>query len=271
MTLCAQRIGRREDLFGRKIRKVPQPVYGREVRGPPVMCRQHSDGQGRSRPAQLECVEAAGGEPRRRVVQNAHALLPRLSRIRLVEAQNVFEVAPQLLVGLVLRQSGIDELAPLGMRAGCDAPVGPTLADDHAELFDARQHVLAGKAHVESTQGVRGDNAYERHSASARLRVREHAPAEPFGHEVERARISVLDAGAFDPWIEVVDIDELRAPVVGRRGDGSGQRFLTELGGDQHDSGRIGYSPREQRARRGELQRSPIRQAILYLAANTAE
>ena len=129
------------------------------------------------------------------------------------------------------------------MWARRDAPVGPAFADDHAELFDPRQHVLAGKAHVEPAEGVRGDDADERHPASARLRVREHAPAEPLGHEVERVRIRVLDASALDPGIEVVDIDELRAPVVGGSRDRSRERLLAELGGDQHDLAGLDIRP----------------------------
>ena len=73
--------------------------------------------------------------------------------------------------------------------------------------------------------------------------MREHAPAEPFGHEAERVRICVLDARALDPRIEVVDIDELRTPIVGRCRDCARELLVTELGGDQHDLAGLDIRP----------------------------
>ena len=77
-----QRIGRREDFLGRQVRQVAQPVGAREVGGPPAVRRQHADGQLRARPAQLDRVERARGEPLRRVAQHRHALVPRARRHR---------------------------------------------------------------------------------------------------------------------------------------------------------------------------------------------
>ena len=97
--------------------------------------------------------------------------------------------------------------------------------------------------HVEPRERVRGDDTGERHAAPSRLCVRKHPPAEPVGHEVERVRIRVLDACTLDPRIEVVDIDELRAAIVGRGSDGARQLFVAELGGDQHDLIRLDVRP----------------------------
>ncbi len=55
------------------------------------------------------------------------------------------------------------------------------------------------------------------------------------GNEVERLGIGVLDPRALHERIEVVDVDEACAAVVGRGGDRPGQILLPELRSDEHD------------------------------------
>ena len=61
----------------------------------------------------------------------------------------------------------------------------------------------------------------------------------------------MLDPGALEPRVEVVDVDELRAALVGGRGDGARQLLLAELAGDERRPGPAGRSRRERRALRG--------------------
>ncbi len=147
----------------------------------------------------------------------------------------MLERAPQPLVRLVLGQLGVHERGPFAVRARGDAPVGRALPDDPPELLDAREHVLAGKAHVEPVERVRRDDAGERHAAAVPLGVREHPAPVPLGHVVERVGIRVLDPSALDPGVEVVDVDELRAAVVGRRRDRARHLLLADLAVDDHD------------------------------------
>ena len=84
-------------------------------------------------------------------------------------------------------------------------------------LFDAREHVLAGEARVEIVESVRSVDADERDARAVPVGMREHAPAVPLGHEGERVGVGMLDPGALDVRIEVVDVDELGAAVVGGR------------------------------------------------------
>src|SRR4051812_2405149 len=102
-------VRRREDLLAREVREMPQPFRGREVDSRPGRSRQQADPQLGSRPAHFDRVEAALGQPRRVVAQHRHALVPGGERVRLVEAQDVLKLTPELLVRLVCRQVWMDE------------------------------------------------------------------------------------------------------------------------------------------------------------------
>ena len=193
----------------------------------------------RPRPAQLDRVETKLAESPGRIVESVHAVFPRLDRIGLVETQHVLELTPQLFVRLLPAELRIDELAPFGMRARDDAPVGRAIRDDLAELPHPGQHVFADEVHVEPVEHVRRDDPLDRHATTVLLRVGEHPAPVPLRDEVERVGIRMLDAGALDPGVEVADVDEFRAAVVGRCGDCTRQLLLAELGGDQHDLARL--------------------------------
>ena len=145
----AQRVGRREDLLGRQVRQVAQPVGAREVGSPPAVRRQHADRELRPRPAQLDRVERARGQPLRRVAQHRHALVPRARGVAVVEPQHVLELVPEPLVRRVLVEVGIHERRPRAVRRRDDAPVRRAVADDLRQLLDAREHVAPDERLVE--------------------------------------------------------------------------------------------------------------------------
>ena len=84
------------------------------------------------------------------------------------------------------------------------------------------------------------------------LGVLEHTFAIPLGNEVERVRVGVLDPHALQVRIEVRDVDELGAALVGRLGGRTRLLLEADLGRDQTRSGLPARSLRGRRARRGE-------------------
>ena len=67
----------------------------------------------------------------------------------------------------------------------------------------------------------------------------EHALAEPRRDVLERFVPHSLDARAFDVWVVVAHVDELRAALVRPRGDGSGKLLLAEVGRKVDDLPRL--------------------------------
>src|SRR5436305_7752872 len=57
----------------------------------------------------------------------------------------------------------------------------------------------------------------------------------PRGNEAERVRVGALDTHALHVRIEVRDVDELRAALIGRRGGRTRLLLEADLGPDQHD------------------------------------
>ena len=132
------------------------------------------------------------------------------------------------------------------------------------DLLQARQLVAAGERRVEAVEQRSGRSTPASVTrAPPRLGVREHPVAVPRRDEVERLRIGVLDPRALDVRVEVADVDELRAAVVGRGGDRARELLLAELGGRRARSGPAGRWRRARRARRGRAKRSVHRQAIV--------
>src|SRR5919197_1504383 len=77
-----------------------------------------------------------------------------------------------------------------------------------------------------------------RHAGDARtvlLGVLEHTFAIPLGNEAERVRVGVLDTHALQVRIEVRDVDELGAALVGRLSGCARLLLESDLGPDQHD------------------------------------
>jgi hypothetical protein len=59
----------------------------------------------------------------------------------------------------------------------------------------------------------------------------------------ERLLPHVLHTRTLDPWIEVHDVDELRAAPVRRGRDGTCKVFFTERGGDVHQLALLDVRP----------------------------
>ncbi len=147
----------------------------------------------------------------------------------------MLKLAPELLIRLLLRQIRMDERRPRWMRRRDEAPVGRALADDLECLLHGRQHVLAEERLVEAVHHVRRGQATHRDARAILLGVLEHTLAKPLGNEVERLRVGVLDAHALHVRIEVRDVDELGAALVGRLGGRTRLLLEADLGRDQHD------------------------------------
>jgi hypothetical protein len=65
--------------------------------------------------------------------------------------------------------------------------------------------------------------------------VLEHTLAMPLGNEAERVRVGILDPHALHVRIEVHDVDELGATLVGRLGGRTRLLLVADLGPDQND------------------------------------
>ena len=241
-------------------------------RRPPATTSAAARRSGRSRAREVRMRRSAArssrsAAPSSASMRSSHAW----HRIRLVETQDVVELAATAARAPPPPEVREDELAPMRVRARGDAPVRRAIVDDLAALLDARQQVAAGARRMSSPSSAPGRRRRERRSAPPRAsRERQHAPAVPRGHEVERVLIRVDDAGALDPTGRSTRRRRTSRPGRRRCRDGSRQLLLAELGGDQTIWPDWMFAPWTASSAR-RLQRSPIRQAILYLAANTME
>ena len=118
------RIGRREDLLGRDVREVATTVDRRRGRAArPVRRRKQADREVGARAVEAERVEAALGEARRVRLQRRSSARATPRPGRRVEAADVRDVLPELLVAPSSRvEVGVDELGPRGSgRARCSS------------------------------------------------------------------------------------------------------------------------------------------------------
>ena len=218
---------------------MPQTAARREVAGPPAAALEEPDGQLGAGAAQLDRVEAALGERRRRAPEQPDTLVPRGRRVGLVQAQHVVELRPELVVRGRLVELGVDELRPGRMRAGHDRPVGRPLAHDAAGLLERRQLVAPEQRGIEAREDAGVDDAGQADARVAALAELIHATAEPGRNEPERLGVGVLDPRALDVRIEVLDVDEDRAGLVGRLGDRTRELLLADGRADGHDLARL--------------------------------
>ena len=134
---------------------------------------------------------------------------------------------------LVRRQVREHELGPRGRRAGRDRPVRRAVVDDLARLLERGEAVAADAGRVEVLHQAGRGRAGEPDARGADLAEREQALAVPVGDEVEVLLARVLDAGALDPRVEPLDVDELRAAPVGALRDRADHVLLAGLAGDR--------------------------------------
>ena len=239
MALRAQRVRRREDFLGREVRQVPQAFSGRKSAAHHVAVGSSPTVSSVPGPAQLERVEAALGEPAGGLLQHGHPLVPRRDRIRLVEAQHVLELAPEPLVGLVLGKLGPDECAQAGCGRGTMHQFVSRLPTMSLSSLTRgrRSRPTSDLSRSSSRFGAVTPLSVMRAPCSSACSV--SAVAVPRRHELERLRVGVLDARALHIRVEVVDVDEFRAAVVGGGGDRPRQLLVPELGLDEHDLPRL--------------------------------
>jgi hypothetical protein len=211
---------------------VLDPGARREGTAVPPRCRQEADRERGTGTLELDRVEAARIERSRPLLQLARALVPGSSRVGLVQAQDVPEVLPEPLVGVLLRQLRVDEGGPGARGNGHTAPVRRPLADDAADLLQPRQLVATAQDRVEAGERVRCDDASEPDPRGVPCRELLQALAVPGWDELERVRVGVLDPGTLDVGVEVRDVDEEGPALVGGRGGGAHRLLLPELGGD---------------------------------------
>ena len=133
-----------------------------------------------------------------------------------VQPAHVGDLLPQLVVGRLGVELGVDELRPGRRRRRRDGPVRRARADDLAALLDRGQHVAADERRVEVGHQPGRDVPRQPDAGGALLAEREHALAVPGRDEVQRLRIGVLHPRPLDPGIEVRDVDELGSGAVGR-------------------------------------------------------
>ncbi len=94
--------------------------------------------------------------------------------------------------------------------------------------------VAPGESRVEPVEQLRGGRAGRAHACAPLVGVRDHPPPVPRGHEAERLGIGRLDPCPLDVRVEVPDVDEPRAAVVGLGGDRTRERLVPELGVHEH-------------------------------------
>ena len=113
------------------------------------------------------------------------------------------------------------------------------VAHDRSQLLDPRQHVPADEVGIEAREGIDEGDAGDRDAGAAQLGVAQHPLAVPRRDERQRVGVGVLDPGPLELRVEVVDVDEPGAPVVGGGGDRPRKRLLPELGGDHRHLPRL--------------------------------
>ena len=211
VALGARRVGRREDLLGRQVREVPQPVARDEVGG------RASDGSAASRsrssvPGPRSSIASNRRSARR--VADAFSASMRSSqaavRVVLVEPQHVLELAARASrAHRPPASSGVDELRPRRVRARDDAPVGRALRDDPRDLRQDGQPVAAGQLGVETVEQPGCGRAGDRDPGAASLGVLQQPLPVPGRNELDRRPGRVGDPGPLHVRVEVGDVDEL--------------------------------------------------------------
>ena len=226
-------VGCREDLLGRQVRVVDEPVHGLEVGAEPPRARQQADRQVRARPLQVDRVEAPLGHPLRARDDRLHPLEPRRRRIVGVEAEDVHDLVPEGVEGLLGLEVGMHPLRPAEIRVRACRPVRRLRVDDLRRLCDVRQDVAAHAGGIDPFE-VRA-LARQRDAGGALVGQPLEAAADPGRHVVERRLVRVQEPLAFDERIPPEDVDVLRAPLVGGPGEGAGRVLHAEVGGDAED------------------------------------
>ncbi len=175
VALRPQRVGRREDLFGRQVREVAQAVGASEVGGPPGVRRQHPDRQLRAGPAQLDRVEA----PRRRAARPRRSAPP---CARPTPAAGSGSSRRSTCSSSLQRRSYASSSSRSGYTSFAHARCGDGTMHQfversltiRVELLHARQHVLADERLVETVEQVRRVGAASVTRAPPSSAMREH-------------------------------------------------------------------------------------------------
>ena len=147
--LRALGIGRGEDLLGREVGHVLDPVDGLEARGAPARGGQQADRQVGPGTLVVQRVEAAVRDPLGGADEHVGARPPGRDRVLLVEPQHVQQLLFEPFEPLTLVEVAEDEVGPDLRRAGTDRPVQRAVVDDPDALLDRRQPVLADERGIE--------------------------------------------------------------------------------------------------------------------------
>ena len=283
----ARRIGRREDLLGRQVRVMDDPVDRRACRASPdAKCDVGSRPTVRSVPGPLKrsASKRASSSLRPASCSCASRRRHAAAGVGLVEPQHEDELSQSRASAVVVVELGMDDSRPLGRRPGNDAPVR-RLGVDHLE--DAPRARAAGRGRRAPGRCRRAARA----ACCGVIEMREPCAfprssrrcAVPRRHELERVLGGVLGADPLDVRVEVPGIDEdarrarstrprphgQAAPTSGRDDPGHlpGLDVGAELDDQRRRSGRGARRPR----RLTVQDRCCVRPAqIAYAATRTA-
>ena len=159
--LGALGIGRGEDLLGREVRHVRNPVDRRVSPADPARRRQQPDRQVGPGPFEVDRVEIPFGQTLRHPFQDSASFPPGGLGIVLVQAAHVHHLVPELVERSLRLEVRIDELGPLRGRPGRHAPVDRALVDDRRPFLHARKDVPAEPLRIQVVEEVRLDRTAE--------------------------------------------------------------------------------------------------------------
>ncbi len=224
------RVGGREHLLGRQVRQVTDPTSRHEIPASPARPGEQTDGELGAGAAELERVEATLAERGCGFLERGDPPLPGRLRIRLVEAQEMPDLAPEPFVGRLLPEFGKDETRPAAAGARDDRPVGQPLVDHRAELVEPGELVASEEHRVETFERERIDDAREGDPCVGPLGKRREPLDGPPRHVVERRRVGVSDPRALEPRVVVGDVYEACAAAVCRLGDRPDELLVADAG-----------------------------------------
>jgi hypothetical protein len=183
----------------------------------------------------VEGVEPALGQPVGGGDEEVRALAPGGDRVLLVEAADVHQVALEPRQRLLVREVRVHEPRPCRRRARRDRPVGRAVVDDLPRLLQGREAIAPDAGRVQVLHQPGSDRAGEPDARRADLPQREQPLAVPVGDEVEVLLARELDAGALDPRVEPLHVDELGTAAVRALRDRPDEVLLAGLAGDGDD------------------------------------
>ena len=124
------------------------------------------------------------------------------------------DVLPEAFERLVSVEIRVHDLRPATRRVGRECPRHGAVVDRLEGLLDRRQPVLPGACRVDAVEQPRRDDRHEDAARRVELAERDHPPAEPRRHPVERPVRRPFGADPLHVAVEVLDVDVPRALLV---------------------------------------------------------